>query len=174
MNFFPNLQIHVYASDENNTNPNRTRRSRISTPTNATTTGSTSSTNLLQGLLQSLRRGAVDMVNTGVSTDDDMQIYVGYETLIPNASSTSTSATPAPVVVGLQMQELNQYTELFVNEDTTTDATICSICRSNFVENEICRKITNCNHYFHQTCVDSWLVRNQTCPMCRNLVIPRS
>ena len=112
MNFFPNLQIHVYASDENNTNPNRTRRSRISTPTNtATTTGSTSTTNLLQGLLQSLRRGAVDMVNTGVSTDDDMQIYVGYETLIPNASS--TSETPAPVVLGLQMQELNQYTELF-------------------------------------------------------------
>jgi hypothetical protein len=168
MNFFPNLQIHVYASDESNTTTNRTRRSRISTPTN---TASTSSTNLLQGLLQSLRRGAV--VNTGVSTDDDMQIYVGYETLIPNASA-STNETPAPVVLGLQMQELNQYTELFVNEDTTTEAAICSICRNNFVENEICRKITNCNHYFHQTCVDSWLVRNQTCPMCRNLVIPRS
>jgi hypothetical protein len=162
MNFFPNLQIHVYPAERPNVNTRRNRNETVNTTNSSTNTAS----NLLNTMLQSLRRAnTVDLVSTSVSTDpEDVQIYFGYETL--------QGGSPAPLPNGLQMQDLNSYTELYINEELSD--TICSICRNNFASNDICRKINNCNHSFHQTCVDSWLVRNQTCPMCRNFIIPRS
>ena len=43
----------------------------------------------------------------------------------------------------------------------------CSICSSPIIEDNIIRKINECNHYFHQECVDRWFSNNSTCPICR-------
>ena len=151
MNFFPNLQIHVYTGEETR------RRNRVNVNT---ATGNSS--NGLQTMMNTLRQEGVDMVSTGVPNNgEDLQIYLGFE-------------TQAPATQGLLMEDLNQHTELFVYTENESNEPICSICRNNFCPNDICRKITNCHHYFHQACVDSWIVRNQTCPMCRNLIVPRS
>lgn len=48
----------------------------------------------------------------------------------------------------------------FENYDT------CSICLSNFEEGEKI-KILCCNHIFHSECIDSWLVFNRKCPLCK-------
>lgn len=50
--------------------------------------------------------------------------------------------------------------------DRNIDET-CSICRENFETNNIIRKLNNCNHFFHQSCVDNWFANNITCPLCR-------
>ena len=42
----------------------------------------------------------------------------------------------------------------------------CSICFENFKENEIVN-ITRCIHIYHETCINEWLKRNKTCPLCR-------
>jgi len=165
MNFFPNLQIHVYSPESESTSNNRSRRTRTSyvqtpAPPASTTTSNigtntigppATATSMLQSVFQNLmRRG------NGESPDiEDVQIYFGYE--------------PLPMSTGLQMHELNRYTQLFVYEEDAEN--MCSICRSNFSCQDICRKIVECNHYFHQACVDSWLIRNHTCPMCRNPII---
>jgi hypothetical protein len=41
----------------------------------------------------------------------------------------------------------------------------CSICQ----ENE-CDMITECNHNFHRRCLNRWLERRQTCPVCRHIL----
>lgn len=41
----------------------------------------------------------------------------------------------------------------------------CSIC---YEENSDCRII--CNHTFHITCIDKWIDRNPSCPLCRTNV----
>jgi len=173
MNFFPNLQIHVYSPENESTSNNRSRRTRTSyvqtpLPPASTTTSNigtntiapantlapATATSMLQSVFQNLmRRG------NGESPEiEDVQIYFGYE--------------PLPMSTGLQMHELNRYTQLFVYEEDAEN--ICSICRNNFACQDICRKIVECNHYFHQACVDSWLIRNHTCPMCRNPIISSS
>lgn len=43
---------------------------------------------------------------------------------------------------------------------------VCPICYENYNEEEKLR-VLNCKHYFHINCIDEWLERNSTCPICR-------
>jgi|MDTG01.5.fsa_nt_gb hypothetical protein len=40
----------------------------------------------------------------------------------------------------------------------------CPIC---LVEDNVVRHTLKCNHTFHLHCIDRWLLKNRTCPMCR-------
>ncbi|KAJ6417389.1 hypothetical protein OIU84_003161 [Salix udensis] len=46
----------------------------------------------------------------------------------------------------------------------------CSICLQDFKDWDPMRKLPFCEHYFHLECIDEWLTRNGSCPMCRNYV----
>ncbi|XP_051218567.1 putative RING-H2 finger protein ATL71 [Lolium perenne] len=43
----------------------------------------------------------------------------------------------------------------------------CSICLGEYNEKEILRIIPTCRHNFHLICLDVWLRKHTTCPMCR-------
>lgn len=43
----------------------------------------------------------------------------------------------------------------------------CTICISEFTEGEELRKLP-CKHIFHPQCVDTWLVQNSHCPVCKS------
>jgi len=56
-----------------------------------------------------------------------------------------------------------------------TDAivnSVCSICFENINEGESVRKLY-CSHKYHRCCVDSWLIENTTCPVCRHDVFKK-
>lgn len=44
----------------------------------------------------------------------------------------------------------------------------CSVCLSEFEENENLRLLPKCNHAFHLPCIDTWLKSHSTCPLCRS------
>ncbi|THU55095.1 hypothetical protein C4D60_Mb11t02940 [Musa balbisiana] len=43
----------------------------------------------------------------------------------------------------------------------------CSICLSEYRENEVLRVMPSCHHNFHLVCIDVWLQKQTTCPICR-------
>ena len=43
----------------------------------------------------------------------------------------------------------------------------CSICLSEYEEKEVLRIIPKCGHSFHLSCIDVWLRKQSTCPVCR-------
>jgi hypothetical protein len=45
----------------------------------------------------------------------------------------------------------------------------CCICLTNYVENDELNKL-KCTHMFHKKCLMTWLMTNQTCPICRSYV----
>lgn len=43
----------------------------------------------------------------------------------------------------------------------------CVICLAEYKEKELLRIIPKCGHTFHLSCIDMWLRKQSTCPVCR-------
>ncbi|KAJ0624587.1 putative transcription factor C2H2 family [Helianthus annuus] len=43
-----------------------------------------------------------------------------------------------------------------------------AVCLCEFSENDKLRLLPTCSHAFHINCIDTWLLSNSTCPLCRN------
>ncbi|KAM0043889.1 putative transcription factor C2H2 family [Helianthus debilis subsp. tardiflorus] len=46
----------------------------------------------------------------------------------------------------------------------------CAVCLEVFKGGDRCRLLPNCRHSFHAKCIDSWLIKNAACPICRSRV----
>lgn len=42
----------------------------------------------------------------------------------------------------------------------------CAVCLETYKPKDVAR-VLRCKHLFHQVCVDPWLLKNQTCPVCK-------
>ncbi|KAL7090543.1 hypothetical protein ACP275_12G047600 [Erythranthe tilingii] len=51
--------------------------------------------------------------------------------------------------------------------DTPGDGVSCSVCLQDFQLGETVRRLPQCHHMFHLPCIDTWLVRHGSCPLCR-------
>lgn len=43
----------------------------------------------------------------------------------------------------------------------------CSICLGEYQEKDVLRIMPKCGHNFHLCCIDTWLRKHSTCPVCR-------
>lgn len=71
--------------------------------------------------------------------------------------------TPAPV----SQEDIDSLQTFEQSEETNLQ---CSICFDNLSDTCI---VLNCDHKFHRRCLNQWLSRHNTCPMCRTRVIER-
>ncbi|KAK9947786.1 hypothetical protein M0R45_003391 [Rubus argutus] len=46
----------------------------------------------------------------------------------------------------------------------------CAVCLSKFEDIEILRFLPKCKHAFHINCIDHWLEKHSSCPLCRHRV----
>lgn len=46
----------------------------------------------------------------------------------------------------------------------------CAVCLSKFEDIEILRLLPKCKHAFHIDCIDHWLEKHSSCPLCRHRV----
>ena len=58
--------------------------------------------------------------------------------------------------------EIIEYSNLENNEDK-----LCTICQDDIANELFVVKLKKCSHYFHKKCIDNWLIRSNTCPLCR-------
>lgn len=53
------------------------------------------------------------------------------------------------------------------NVDASGEKASCSVCLQDFQLGETVRSLPHCHHMFHLPCIDEWLVRHGSCPLCR-------
>lgn len=47
----------------------------------------------------------------------------------------------------------------------------CPVCLCEFSEQDKLRLLPVCSHAFHIDCIDTWLLSNSTCPLCRGMLL---
>ncbi|OMO99798.1 Zinc finger, RING-type [Corchorus capsularis] len=55
----------------------------------------------------------------------------------------------------------------YKKNENLVEGTDCSVCLSEFQEDENLRLLPKCNHAFHVPCIDTWLKSHSSCPLCR-------
>lgn len=53
-----------------------------------------------------------------------------------------------------------------LNEDNQ-----CAVCLGDYQPNEKLQQLPVCKHAFHVPCIDEWLAKNTTCPICRSSLL---
>ncbi|KAL1373268.1 hypothetical protein AAHE18_01G262200 [Arachis hypogaea] len=71
---------------------------------------------------------------------------------------------------GMTKDSLNKLPQHVILKDMKAEDTCCAICLQDIVVGETARSLPRCRHTFHLTCVDRWLVKNHSCPVCRRTV----
>ncbi|KAK7324583.1 hypothetical protein VNO77_28257 [Canavalia gladiata] len=46
----------------------------------------------------------------------------------------------------------------------------CAICLEDFELGQFCQVFPVCSHIFHSNCIDNWLQKKLTCPVCRSCI----
>lgn len=56
----------------------------------------------------------------------------------------------------------------FRKNEGLVEGSDCSICLSEFEEDESLRLLPKCEHAFHVPCIDQWFQSHKNCPLCRS------
>ena len=99
--------------------------------------------------------------------------FVTPDTQIPSnfLSNLLNPRARSPIATGVTLNEIRTNTELHTIDSDSEREETCSICRGDYSDNNIVRIINVCEHKFHSSCLDNWLSRNRTCPLCRAGVV---
>ncbi|KAK2643079.1 hypothetical protein Ddye_024842 [Dipteronia dyeriana] len=46
----------------------------------------------------------------------------------------------------------------------------CCICLEEFKSGDMCKVRSNCNHIYHKSCINVWLIWDKHCPLCRGYI----
>lgn len=90
------------------------------------------------------------------------------------ALETPDQAAARLAATGLKKRQLRQIPVAAYGEDVNISATDCAICLGEFMDGEKLRILPNCNHGFHLSCIDTWLLSHSSCPNCRHSLLQQS
>ena len=57
-----------------------------------------------------------------------------------------------------------------IGSEESSEQPACTICLEEFVMGERVRRL-ECGHLFHQPCILLWLLRTNSCPLCRTRLL---
>ncbi|OMP14175.1 Zinc finger, RING-type [Corchorus olitorius] len=74
--------------------------------------------------------------------------------------------------IGLQQSVIDSITIFkYKKDEGLIDGTECSVCLTEFEEDESLRLLPKCSHAFHISCIDTWLRSHKNCPLCRAPIV---
>lgn len=88
----------------------------------------------------------------------------------------ATTGPPRSTTGGLDESTINACTEVVVVSESERNRgndsnSPCPICLDSYVLQDSVRSIAKCEHLFHAECIELWLSKSRTCPVCRTNIV---
>jgi len=93
----------------------------------------------------------------------------GYEKTEIYLPQESAAVLPTDEAVETVSEPKNESNNRGASDSSESNDQECTICMEEFENGENIRYLP-CMHYYHQTCIDNWLMRSFTCPRCMESV----
>ncbi|CAO2819099.1 unnamed protein product [Amaranthus hypochondriacus] len=121
-------------------------------------------------LLGSLRKLILSLLRLlGLSCFMEPGIHEFHE---PEASPIHSLSYSAANSLIREMLPALTYAEIVASK-CGYEAETCAVCLYEFEEEDQIRRMRNCPHMFHKSCVDRWMDHDRkTCPLCRKPLVP--
>jgi len=133
-------------------------------------------------LFRSLRqwrsnRNALRDGQDGIATDSanyvaDIDLDLSYEGLLALSERIGVvrqrGASQAAMAAGL---EKFAYRAGIAETEQEEIEVRCGICLEDYAENDECARSKTCGHGLHTVCLETWLAKNETCPICRQKAV---
>ncbi|XVE57925.1 hypothetical protein DITRI_Ditri04bG0128800 [Diplodiscus trichospermus] len=88
-------------------------------------------------------------------------------------SSTSASSSPMRRRIPVSALLIRELLPVVNFSDLVDPPESCAVCLYDFEGHDEIRRLTNCRHIFHRSCLDRWMgYDQQTCPLCRTSFVP--
>lgn len=92
----------------------------------------------------------------------------------PSSSSSNETSMIYSYFLGLDRPVIESFPKVVLGESkrlpspSISDTNTCAICLCEYCAKDSIRCIPECHHCFHADCVDEWLQKSGTCPICRS------
>jgi len=132
--------------------------------------------NLISWVNQVERRGGRSLTQREINTIKKLKLC-SYDQLsrfakesqklrreLPN--KVETMDNNEPIAMNADSAVLNDESEL-KQDDSEPSQGACAICLEDILIGSWYKKLPQCEHCFHASCIDEWLSKRATCPVCR-------
>jgi hypothetical protein len=86
--------------------------------------------------------------------------------MFETGAAAAAKGMPAAAIAALPVTAFTEHTVA----DASGEPIGCSVCLQDFEAGETARSLPECGHTFHLPCIDVWLLRHASCPLCRRAV----
>jgi len=67
-------------------------------------------------------------------------------------------------------EDIKKIVEIKYHKPSMKETIMCSICQSDFENNDKIKKLNPCHHMYHSDCINHWLKNEKTCPICKQVI----
>ncbi len=121
---------------------------------------------VIQSVLESIQTSNIGITS---ETADHIQFQLELEWMIPGVGGININDDEPKFENCKEINEkVCKFEKIKDGDELLNNNECCNICMETFVAGQFKRCLPNCKHLFHKKCIDKWLKKNASCPICRN------